>query len=38
VFPLCSDRKLAGHGLRLKLHVILAEKVPGALQEVPAAK
>ena len=31
---LCSDRKLVVHELRLKLHIIFEEKVPGALQEV----
>ena len=32
VFPLCSDRKLGGHELRLELHIIFAEKFPGAFE------
>ena len=34
MFPLCSDRKLVVHELRLKVHIIFEENVPGALQEV----
>jgi hypothetical protein len=34
MFPHSSDRKLAVHTLRLKLHIVFEEQVSGAIQAV----
>jgi hypothetical protein len=34
VFPFSDDGKLVGQILRIQLHIIFQEKVPGALLEV----